>query len=194
MSSPAKKRSPCSWQFTDRHGALLAANRPFFTVYWQGTGKRALKHQELLLTRLSAILSLPPDVQTTLKLHEKRAGKLKLASDVPFEQLSRLLEISSRTKYHSEKTFKRCYPHKELACHIVGYLGLENDAPGKMGLELYCHKELKGHCGKILKIINSLGNHLHAHQVSPALAGKTLQTTLDSTLQKAAEELFPCRL
>lgn len=178
---------------TDRHGTLLATNRPFFTVYWQGTGKRSLtKHQELLLTKLSTILSLPADVTSTIKLHERRSGKLKLASDVPFEHLSRLLEqFPQEPNIFLEKTFKRCYPHKELACHIVGYLGLENDAPGKMGLELYCHKELKGHCGKILKIINSLGNHLHAHQVSPALAGKTLQTTLDSTLQKVAEDLFP---
>lgn len=78
---------------TDRHGTLLATNRPFFTVYWQGTGKRSLtKHQELLLTKLSTILSLPADVTSTIKLHERRSGKLKLASDVPFEHLSRLLE------------------------------------------------------------------------------------------------------
>ena len=68
---------------------------------------------------------------------------------------------------------------------------MTTDADGKMGLESICQKNLKGHPGKIIKIINAIGHHIQAHQARHALAGKTLKTTLNASLQRSAEELFP---
>ena len=115
-----------------------------------------------------------------------------IAADISFDQLTQALERFPRNKnLFLDKTYSRTYPYKELACHIVGYLGLDSQTSGKMGLELSCNKALQGQSGKIIKIINSIGKSLDAHVVSSALAGKTLLTTLDMDLQQIAESCFP---
>ncbi len=179
---------------TDQHGTVLATNRPVYTVYWQGTGNHELTlHQKNIIASVTDLCGLPQtEIGASLVLIERRSSRLKLVSDISFDLLTRLLELWPEEKnIFIEKTFKRFYPYNELACHIVGYLGLETGSVGKMGLEHIYNKELKGHSGTILKIINSIGHNLKAHQLSAGLAGKTLQTTLDADLQRLAEEIFP---
>ena len=177
----------------DTQGNVLATNRPVYTVYWQGTGEKAFTdRQEELLTMLSKLFDLPAQIRTQLRSIERKCTRLMLATDVAFEQLTQLLEQYPHDRnIFLEKSYKRCYPYKDVGCHIVGYLGMDTESTGKMGLELSCNKALRGHSGKILKIINSIGKHIDAHYVSTALAGKTLQTTLDLDLQLIAEQVFP---
>lgn len=177
----------------DARGTLLATNRPVYTVHWQGTGEKKLTNDQMeLITALSTLLSLSGDSITVIKQAERRNTRAKLVTDISFDKLMQLLERYPHDKnIFLEKSYKRFYPHNNLACHIVGYLGLNSEDTGKMGLELSCNKALRGQSGKIVKIINSIGRHIEAHKVSAGTAGRTLHTTLDVDLQKAAEEYFP---
>ncbi len=177
----------------DNQGELLVTSTPQYTLYWQGCGNRAFTtHQHELIKALSTLFSLPPSTAGLLQKAERRRSRLLIVPNVPFAQLTKLIErYPQDPNIHLEKRFKRCYPHRNLACHTVGYLGLDDNADGKMGLERICQKNLKGHPGKIIKIINAIGHHIQAHQARHALAGKTLKTTLNASLQRSAEELFP---
>ena len=177
---------------TDQHNTLLVTNRPVYTLYWQGTGNYTLSNeQENILTHLSILCPLEPELLEQVKKTERHAQPLKLINDLPYEVLTQLIEQVPQTKnLVIKKSYERHYPHNKLACHIVGYLGMK-DALGKMGLERLYNKKLTGQSGKIIKIINSLGRKLQAHKIAHASIGLTVQTTLDLNLQKIAEELFP---
>lgn len=177
----------------DSSGAALATNRAYYTLVWQGTGNKAFtQHQTILLKKLSSLFSLPEEVMIKAKQAEKRTTRFILAKDIPYDKLRLFMEQYPHEKNIAiEKSYNRCYPQKDLACHVVGYLGLDSGTVGKMGLEFLCNSRLKGHGGVILNIINSTGQRINAHRVNNATAGKTLQTTLDSRLQRLAEDLFP---
>ncbi len=177
---------------TDQYNKLLATNRPVYSLYWQGTGNYHLStQQEAILTRLSLIFSLEPDVLIHIAQIERTGKQLLLSDDMPYEQLTKLVEQLPHNKnllIHT--TYERYYPHDTLASHIVGYLGMK-DALGKMGLERLYNKKLTGQAGTIIKIINSLGRKLTTHKVTRPTMGTTIKTTLDLQLQQIAEKLFP---
>ncbi len=177
----------------DVTGELLATSTPHYTLSWQGTSNRSLsRHQQNIFSMLTTLFTLPSDILRLIEMAEKLGSRIILVKDVPFEQLGKLIEqFPNEKNLLLEKNFKRSYPHRDLACHVVGYLGLDSDAQGKMGLELICQKSLRGQPGKVVKIINAIGHHIQAHQATTGLAGQTLQTTLNASLQRYAEELFP---
>ena len=178
---------------TDRHGALLATNRPVYTLFWQGTGHWELSPLQLKNGALAAsVCSLEPTIVVSIQKAEQRTQLIKLVSDMSFEQLTQLVEqLPVRKNLIIKRTYERYYPHNSLACHIVGYLGIKDAIRGKTGLERIYNDKLKGQSGTMLKITNSIGHRLQAHTISQASAGKTVQTTLDLSLQQAAENLFP---
>ena len=180
---------------TDQHGALIATNRPIYSLYWRGTGNRVLtaEQQEILscLTKVELLPLQEPslDATTSILEAEKRSRKVRLAYDIPFEQLTKLAEqVPFGKNLYLSKTSERSYPYNDLACHLVGYLG---SAQGKMGLEHLYNEQLQGQPGTILTVTNSVGRPLNVHVVSQAAAGATIQTTLDLPLQQIAEKLFP---
>ncbi len=178
---------------TDQNGNVLVTNRPVYSLFWEGSGKRELSSTERQAAlQVIALCSLDPEIISSLEKAERRSQKIPLMTDVSYELLSRVLEQVPYTKSLAVKrTYERCYPHNNLACHIVGYLSIKESLQGKMGLERLYEDKLKGHAGQVIKVTNAIGNPLQAHTISQALAGKTLQTTLNLYLQQIAEEVFP---
>jgi penicillin-binding protein 2 len=177
----------------DANGNLLATNRPITTIYWQGTKQRKLTDEQLIVVEyLQSTLKLSMDMIQKILETEKQGKRICIAYDITFEQLSRLLEQFPTDKNITlERSFKRFYPHHTIASHIVGYLGLDIDSEGKMGLEFICDDSLKGTSGQIIRTINSVGHYLESYEVKRALAGQTIETTLNLPLQYVAEKLFP---
>ena len=175
---------------TDVHGIPLATNRPVYSLSWQGTGEIILNpEQKKILEDLETLFTFSSE---HVALVEKKGTRLILANDISFDQVSKISElIGKHPNIIIDTSYQRQYPHKNLACHIVGYLGLDSESPGKMGLERICHSSLQGQSGKILNIRNSIGRHIRAHKLSQAYSGRTVQTTLDAELQRLAQELFP---
>jgi len=182
----------------DMHGQLLATNRPTHNTYFIGTGNRKLtENQKQKLQKVAKITnsSFIQNKKLLKQLHktERHYKKKLIAPDISFEQLSQLEETFPLDKNITvETSFKRFYPHKSCASHILGYLGrIKFDFTGKMGLERLLESQLKGSHGSIAATINSLGRKLTETQIKQPLTGQNIQTTLDLELQKIVEQSFP---
>lgn len=190
--------APLRGNILDCNDQLLATNRPTTNIFWQGTGLQRLNTcQESALATLEIILNKPllgdPKIAEQLKYAERRHQKIVLASDISFEQLSQIAEQLSDQKNILVSThFKRYYPYKSVACHMLGYLTrMDMDIFGKMGLEKIFEDTLKGEHGQMLKTINSFGRNLAETEVKKACAGQNIRTTLDINIQTIIEKVFP---
>ncbi len=181
----------------DRNGTLLVTNRPVTDLYWQGTGNKSLKNYTALLKQLADIIDKPlledDALLDTLKTTERLHKKFLLASDLSFDQLSKLEELfPNHDTIKLVTQFERFYPYKTYASHILGYLSYLNfEAIGTMGLEKLFEDTLRGVPGSNLKTINSFGRNLQEIEQKKALTGGTIQTTLDIELQNIIETIFP---
>lgn len=191
-----KIRSPRG-NILDRNGKLLATNRPSTDLYWRGTGNARLSAaQHKTMQTISQILEKPlsDDGQTMrMILHTERYQKeYLLANDLSFDQLSKLLEqLPGNKNIRLSTQFKRHYPYKDIASHIIGYLGTINfDYLGKMGIEKIFEEDLRGQEGMIIKTINSFGTRLSEEEMQTVIIGKDIYTTIDINLQYLAESLF----
>ena len=83
--------------------------------------------------------------------------------------------------------YRRSYPKGTLACHVLGFAGLDNQ--GLSGLELYYDKELTGTPGKLLLEVDSAQNNIPQSQQEfiPAVEGYSVNLTIDETVQYITE-------
>jgi len=182
----------------DMDGNLLATNRPLTNLFWQGHGNGKLtENQWQTLQKISAIIEKPLTLDRllleTIIMAEKKHKKILLASDLSFEQLSKIQEqFGTNESLVISTHFKRYYPYKTFACHLLGYLGqINTESQGKMGLEKMFEDTLKGEQGTHLRKINSVGRNLAEVELKEALAGRTIKTTIDIDLQDIIEQIFP---
>jgi cell division protein FtsI (penicillin-binding protein 3) len=83
---------------------------------------------------------------------------------------------------------KRFYPHRELACHLLGFVGL--DSAGLEGLELKYDKCLKYEPQKVVWGRDAKGNRIYLDERSATLKDGgdcNLVLTIDSKIQYIAE-------
>ena len=83
------------------------------------------------------------------------------------------------------KESRRYYPKKELAAHVLGYVGLDNT--GLAGLESTYDSKVRGAEGKILVQTDARRHALNSRVDRPATAGVSLELTIDQYLQHIAE-------
>ena len=124
---------------------------------------------------------------------------------IPYEEALKMMTSGSKeVKVRIEP--KREYLGGEAFSHLLGFcgkiskeelssnLGKENydltDSIGKDGLELYYEKILKGEDGKQKIEVDPKGNEKKILNEEPAYDGKDITLSLDSDLQKKAEEAF----
>ena len=177
----------------DCHGQLLATNRPVRNLCWQGTGNKQLSVTQLTnLTTIAQILGLELDIQLLMQA-ERRSKQLVIAADLSLAQLLQLEErCADDPQVQIETTFERHYPYGDLAAHVVGYLGAINfEKSGRMGLEKLFEQELQGQRGQKLMKVNAVGKQVAQIELTQAVRGHTLATTLDLPLQQLAERIFP---
>jgi cell division protein FtsI (penicillin-binding protein 3) len=83
------------------------------------------------------------------------------------------------------KESRRYYPKKELAAHVLGYVGLDNT--GLAGLESTYDTQIRGAEGKILVQTDARRHALNSRVDRAATAGVALELTIDQYLQHIAE-------
>ena len=83
------------------------------------------------------------------------------------------------------KESRRYYPKKELAAHVLGYVGLDNT--GLAGLESTYDAQVRGSEGKILVQTDARRHALNSRVDRPATAGASLELSIDQYLQHIAE-------
>ena len=82
------------------------------------------------------------------------------------------------------KEGRRFYPNKELASHLLGYVGLDNSGLG--GIEGTYDSLIKGRAGTVL-IQTDARRHAFSREEKPPTAGASLELTIDQYLQHVAE-------
>ncbi len=83
------------------------------------------------------------------------------------------------------KESRRYYPNRELASHVLGYVGIDN--VGLAGLESTFDKRIRGHEGKIVVQADGARHVMNSRDEEPATAGDGLELTIDEYLQFIAE-------
>jgi len=79
---------------------------------------------------------------------------------------------------------RRFYPNKELAAHLLGYVGLDNN--GLAGVEATYDNLIKGHAGTVL-IQTDAKRHAFSRVERPSTTGADIELTIDEYLQHIAE-------
>ena len=82
------------------------------------------------------------------------------------------------------KESKRFYPNKELAAHLVGYVGLDNT--GLNGVEFTYDKQISGRKGTVL-VQTDAKRHAFSRFERPPTSGSSIELTIDEYLQHIAE-------
>jgi cell division protein FtsI/penicillin-binding protein 2 len=82
------------------------------------------------------------------------------------------------------KETKRYYPNKELAAHLLGYVGVDNT--GLNGIEFAYDAQIRGKDGEVL-VNTDARRHVFNRVERPPTAGSTIELTIDQYLQHVAE-------
>ena len=79
---------------------------------------------------------------------------------------------------------RRYYPQKELAAHVIGYVGLDNT--GMSGVEYSFEESMRGRAAKVV-IRTDARRRALGHTEKPSTEGHTIVLTLDDSIQHVAE-------
>jgi cell division protein FtsI (penicillin-binding protein 3) len=82
------------------------------------------------------------------------------------------------------KESRRFYPNKELAAHLLGYVGVDNVGLG--GLESTYDPQIRGKAGTIL-VHTDARRHAFSRLEHPPTSGSSVELTIDEYLQHIAE-------
>jgi penicillin-binding protein 2 len=188
----------------DRHGTLLVDNRPAFTV---SALRQEIDDRDDLFRNLGKLLEVDEEELAERWKEGQRLPRyrpLPLLEDVGREAMEKIQENSVDLPgiLVEVKPF-RAYPHGELAAHLTGYLGevteeelsksafsdyRSGEMVGKTALERMFEDRLRGTAGQKRIEVNVRGRELRQVTTRSPLPGHRLYLTIDTTLQKAAEE------
>ena len=186
----------------DRHGQLLADNRPAFTL---NIIPESAKDTDQLIARLDKLLSISEKDIARFKRREKRS---KGFAPVPLkynltEQERAILAVNSHLLEGTEVSAQlmRFYPQRELLTHTLGYVGRINDREiknidpesyrgtdfiGKIGLEKYYEETLLGKVGTEQVETDARGRVMRVLGKKDPVSGSNLTVHIDSQLQRVA--------
>ncbi len=192
----------------DRNGNKLVVNVPGTAVQiWQADlpADRGVRLRKI--RQLARVLQIPArQIGTTLRRHRSDLlTPVKIKEGVTEAQRGYLKERERYFPFVKLVTVPlRYYPHRELAAHVLGYVGeispeqLDSladrgyrlgDTIGQSGVEAVYDKYLRGAPGLEIQRVNSLGTQIGSNIPKvPAHSGNTLRLTIDLKLQTAAEE------
>jgi penicillin-binding protein 2 len=186
----------------DRHGSVLAANQLVRSVYLYPREQTKEQWQSASV-QLGAILKMEP--QQILDQLEK-AGyhsptPVRVQRNIKADVFTALAESGYIPGVEIQPDASRYYPHKNLASHILGYIGeatedqlkADPDVPmgmlvGQMGLERLQDDRLRGKWGNRLFEVDASGKELRMLGIQRPTSGEALKTTLDLPMQQAAEK------
>lgn len=187
----------------DRHGVVLAATRPAFSI---SILPAEVVDLDALLTRLSELLRIPK-AELRATYEKNRVGRFRpvaLSRDVPRDVVTAVAEEQPYLPgVLIEKDPLRLYRRGAFATHLIGYVREINaeelkelrgegyrpgDIIGKMGVERLEDRFLRGRPGRERVQRDAHGNLLQILGTVPPTPGHTVNLTLDARVQAAAEK------
>ncbi len=197
---------PVRGPIRDNHGALLATNRPSFSVRLD---RQRCEDPLAVIDALSDRLGVDPGPIRELYERQKERPRflpVLLMPDVGLETAARIeaqsLELPAVDVVVEAK---RYYPLGAAAAHVLGYTGeatrdevrrgapnlLPGDRVGRIGVERAWDDFLRGRHGLVLEEVNASGRPLMVVAAKrPVRHGQTLTTTLDAAMQADLARAF----
>src|SRR5262245_24338759 len=177
LERPAKRGD-----IVDRRGRVLATSVDADTVY---AVPSEIAQPEAVVKRLcEALRDCTPKERQTLAERLGRGGAFSYIRRQISPDQKRRVEDLNLDGVGVIKESKRFYPNRELAAHLLGWVGIDNKGLG--GLEYTYDLQIRGKPGKLLVQTDARG-HAYSRAESPATAGSTVELTIDEYLQHIAE-------
>lgn len=195
VTSPAPRG-----RILDRNGKPLVTNRATKAVLVSPSART----DEALLNRLSIVLSIPvADIRAKISsVKESALTPRTVAIDVPMNAVAYIEEHTDEFPGVEVRVQAvRRYPQGKLAAHVLGYTGeasdtelsaegstlLPGDVVGKAGAEAQFENVLQGDRGSRMLEVDARGTpHRVIEDIAP-VAGRDVQLTIDSDVQKVTE-------
>lgn len=170
-------------EILDRHGRVLAYSVDADTVY---ANPMEVQDADETAARVCAALDACDAAlrQTMAKTLRKRAQFAYLARKVSPDEARRVKALQLKGVAFLKEN-RRYYPKKELAAHVLGYVGTDNVGLG--GLESTYDSQIRGKDGKVLVTTDARQHALFSRVDRAATAGAALELTIDQYLQHIAE-------
>jgi stage V sporulation protein D (sporulation-specific penicillin-binding protein) len=165
----------------DRDMNPLAMSRPVYDVYCI---PRLVTDRRAVARTLSPVLGV--DEAELERKCESKAESVWLAREVPRDAATEALAMGLRGIF-AEPCERRMYPEKELACHVVGYLGARDGS--RAGAERTLDVYLEGLPGFSDGGADAAGRNLPdlTHNFVPPMNGLGCVLTIDKWCQYVAE-------
>jgi len=168
---------------TDRHGEILAIS---------------LRSKSAFISNKDSALSLAAFREFCLRLPLAGAQKINVAKRIrrgeKFIWLKRKLTDEEYLKVKSlvkEGTlsgaidfldeYRRVYPQRQLAAHVLGGVGIDEQALG--GIETSLNSEIKGHGGKLKVLIDARKRIFQFKYLEQPVPGRDIHLSIDAPLQ-----------
>lgn len=113
-----------------------------------------------------------------------------VARKVDAETANRVKELNLKGIY-TTKEFKRFYPNADLAAHVLGYVGTDDNGLG--GLEQQFDEDLHGVPGHELTAVDAKRHVMESEQQQPQ-PGENLVLSIDSNIQYMAEQALDAQV
>lgn len=190
----------------DRHGVVMADNLP---TYRLEIVREQAADLDAILAQLRQYVDYSEQDLKRFKQSSKRRRpfeSIPLRLNLSDEEVARLaVNLHQFEGVEINARLTRNYPQGEHAVHALGYVGRIDERDlgevdeidyagsthiGKLGLEKFYEHELHGTVGVQQVEVNANGRTLRVLSESPPIQGNNLHLTIDSRLQRVAEEAF----
>ncbi len=168
---------PKRGRILDRNGEVLAYSMDCYNVY---AISYLVKDVSKVASELSLLLKMPRgDLENRIK---SSRGFVYLARKVD-GSVAEAIRARNLDGVGLEKDSKRVYPNRELACHVLGYVGIDN--VGLAGLELQYEELLAGKPGKAAMELDARGEPIPGvnRMLEEPENGRDVLITIDAQIQ-----------
>ena len=168
----------------DRNGSILAMSASVETVTVNPVNIKK-DDKEKVATAFSNILGI--EYETALKKVSKKTSIETIARKVDKEKTDELRkwmnDTGISTGINIDEDTKRYYPYGNLASHIIGFTGSDNQ--GLDGIEAKYNDTLSGTPGKIVRTSDASGSVIGTgeEQYIHAIDGNSLVLSIDANIQ-----------
>jgi cell division protein FtsI/penicillin-binding protein 2 len=186
LSARARRQQSRSFQISPQRGTIYDRRGRELAISVSVESIFAIPSEVSDINKAADQLAQPLNVRRQDLVARLKAtrGFTWLKRKVDYPEAARVKALNLPGIYF-EKESKRYYPNRELAAHVLGYVGMDNE--GLSGLEFTYQKKIGGAPGRVLLLSDARQRSFSSVEKAPE-PGQDLVLTIDQTLQYLAEQ------
>jgi cell division protein FtsI (penicillin-binding protein 3) len=170
--------TPRRGDILDRNGEDLASSVKVDSVFIRPSEGQDLREAARVLSRLTGV-----KFETLSKKLDQGKSFVWVKRKISQEERE-AIERARIPGVDFQKEFRRFYPNREMAAHLLGYVDV--DEVGRTGIEAMYESKIHGQPGKVLLLRDAKGRTYQREEGMPE-PGATITTTLDRDIQYVVE-------